>query len=114
MASTFSLLDKQAEALDKYLQVGAGSVTGTVNGQSISESFGSIRLKMPVERLFPWSPKYIDVSSTWHNGEYTGGVTSLNSDSLDMSLETLFILHDYYKTSIIGNNLFSGGYLINY
>ena len=52
VVSMFSLLDKREGFLDKYLRVGAGSVTGTANGQSISDTFGSIRIKMPVKRLF--------------------------------------------------------------
>jgi len=84
------------------LQVGAGSVTGTVNGQSINESFGSMRFKMPVKRLFPWSDTYIDATSNWHNGDNWGGPPVLNSSPLDMNLDTLFISHDYYKSSIFG------------
>ena len=107
VASMFSLLDKREGFLDKYLQVGAGSVTGTANGQSINESFGMIRSKMPVKRLFPWSPTYIDVSSTWHNGDTWGGPPVLNSSPIDMNLDTLFISHDYYKSDIWGqmNNI---------
>jgi hypothetical protein len=54
--------------LEKYLQVGVGRVAGTVSGQTINESFGVARMKLPIKRPFIWSPKYIDVSSTWHNG----------------------------------------------
>ena len=100
VATMFSLLDKREGFLDKYLQVGAGSATGTANGQSINESFGMIRAKMPVKRFFPWSPTYIDVSSTWHNGDNWGGPPVLNSSPIDMNLDTLFISHDYYKGSV--------------
>lgn len=115
MAGILSFLDKRDETLDKYLQVGAGSVTGTVNGQSFSDSFGMIRTKMPVKRLFPWSDTYVDFSSTWHNGEYSGGVPLMNSLPSDMSLDSLFISHDNYKSGIFGQmNQFSAGYLLGY
>ena len=102
MASMFSLLDKQAGVLDKYLQVGAGSVTGTANGRSFNDSFGTIRVKMPVIPAHWWSDKYIDVSSNWHNGDSWGGPPVLNSSPIDMNLDTLFISHDYYKGSVFG------------
>ena len=102
MASMFSLLDKREAFLDRYLQVGAGSVTGMANGQSINDTFGSIRIKMPVKRLFPWSPSYIDVASNWHNGDVWGGAPFENSSPIDMNLDTLFISHDYYKGSVFG------------
>ncbi len=102
MASMFSLLDKRQGVLDRYLQVGAGSVNGTANGQSFNDTFGTIRVKMPVVRLLPWSPSYIDVASNWHNGDSWGGPPTLNSSPMDMSLDTLFISHDNYKSSIWG------------
>ncbi len=115
VASMFSFLDKRDGFLDKYLRVGAGSVTGTANGQAISDTFGSIRIKMPVKRMFPWSPTYIDVSSTWHNSDTWGGPPLLNSSPMDMSLDTLFISHDNYKSSIFGQmNQFIGGIDIRY
>ena len=103
MASMFSLLDKRDGFLDKYLQVGAGSVTGTANGQSFNETIGTIRVKMPVIPLHWWSDKYIDVSSNWHNGVTWGGPPVLNSSPMDMNLDTLFISHDNYKSSIFGH-----------
>ena len=98
----FSLLDKRDGFLDKYLQVGAGSVTGTANGRSFNDSFGTIRVKMPVIPAHWWSDKYIDVSSNWHNGDSWGGPPVLNSSPIDMNLDTLFISHDYYKGSVFG------------
>ena len=99
----FSLLDQRDGFLDKYLQVGAGSVTGTANGQSFNETIGTIRVKMPVIPLHWWSDKYIDVSSNWHNGVTWGGPPVLNSSPMDMNLDTLFISHDNYKSSIFGH-----------
>ena len=101
VASMISLLNNQAD-LERYLQVGAGNVTGTANGQPINDSFGIIRFKMPVKRLFPWSPKYIDASSSWHNGDIFGGPPVLNSSPQNMDLDTLFISHENYKSSIFG------------
>ncbi len=70
---------------------------------------------MPVKRMFPWSPTYIDVSSTWHNGDTWGGPPLLNSSPMDMSLDTLFMSHDNYKSSIFGQmNQITGQWQINY
>ena len=109
-----SYLNPQA-GLEKYFQVGAGSVNGTVSGQMINESFGVARVKMPIKRPFYWSPKYIDVSSTWHNGVFSGPPPLFSSDPPSMGLDTLFISHENYKSDIWGQvNQFQSGLQLNW
>ncbi|GEM_PF-1639438 len=111
MMSSINLLADR----EKYLQVGAGSVTGTVSGQAINETFGTARMNMPIKRIFGHGPQWLDASSTWHNGIYSGSPPVLSSEPLDIGLKTLFISHDNYKSDIWGQvNQFRSGLKFTY
>ena len=91
-------------AIDKYLQIGIGKVSGTTtDGRRVDDSYGKVAFSLPVQRFFPWSPTHVVVSSAWHNSDTSGGDQMLTSTPPTITQGTLFIMHDALRSDIWGH-----------